>query len=667
MNKIILFIILVASGGVVFAQDTTSVQTQNLKEVVIQGKKDQDEEARATQLQASTEKLLSTLPEITMIKRGNYALEPTIRGLNAGQINMTIDGMQMFGACTDKMDVISSYIEPTNLEKIELSTSPDGNQSGSSIGGGINFSLMKAQLNAPKRWSGNVGLGYETNANYFQTLAKLQYSTSRWAILVNGIYRNADNYKASKGREIQFSQFEKWNAGINFVAALNENNHISIDYIQDEGYNIGYPALTMDVGYAKAYISGATHTYTNYSGILRSLETKVFFNYIDHTMDDTKRPAEMVPMHMDMPGTSRTFGLNSTADLRLPKNHLLSLHVNAYQNDLHAEMTMYPDVGADMFMLTVPDGRRRTAGLTISDKWIINNQWYLNFGGRVEYNGSDVTTEIGRQTVTSFYTEDPTNHRMTGNVFGQVDYKINRNVGLYAGANYAQRPPSIQEMYGFYLFNRVDNYDYIGNPDIKNEASINGNIGTKITYEKVAVRVEGFVNSFTNYITGIVLDEFSNMAPGATGVKQFSNISGALLTGGELSVKYQPWKFLTFQSINSYTYGVDNDGHFLPYIPPFKSVNSLTYNLKDYLFSLEYVGALAQNKVSTERYGENTTPGFSLLNFSVHKHFVLKNNLGLHAEISAENILDTPYYEHLDVMKIERQGLNFIFRLTFVF
>src|SRR5690554_1937813 len=667
MKKSLFFLTLVVTSGVVFSQDDTLTSAQNYKEIVIQGQKKKNKDKTALQLQASTDKLLSTTPGITLIKRGNFALEPTIRGLNAGQINMTIDDMQMFGACTDRMDPISSYIEPTNLEKMQLSTTPDENQTGSAVGGGINFSLMKAQLDAPTRISGKFGAGYQTNANNIQTLGTFQYSTKRWALLVNGIYRKADNYHAANRKEILFSQFEKWNAGVNLVVALNEKNRIYLDYIQDEGYDIGYPALTMDVGFAKAYISALTHRYESKSSVLRSIETKVFFNFIDHAMDDTKRPAELVPMHMDMPGTSRTYGMFSKAQLLLNPKHLMTVQINAFQNDLHAEMTMYPDVGSDMFMLTVPDGQRRTVGLTVADKWMPKSNFKVSYGGRLDYNISNITTEIGRQTLTSFYNGEAYQARITGNLFAQLDYKLTKHLGVFGGLSYGQRAPSLQELYGFYLFNRVDNHDYIGNPDIKNEASVNGNIGTNLKYEKFAVSFEVFANSFQNYITGLFLPSFSSMTIGADGVKQFDNISSALLTGGELTLKWNPIEKLTVQSVNSYTYGIDEKGGYLPYIPPFKSVNTAIYDLKGYKIRAENVGAFAQNNVNTERYGEGKTPAFNLLNIAVQKHFELKNTKAIHAEVGVENIFDTPYYEHLDVMKIQRQGLNFVIRTTFVF
>ena len=44
-----------------------------------------------------------------MVKRGSYAWEPLINGMATERTVITIDGMRIFGACTDKMDPITSY------------------------------------------------------------------------------------------------------------------------------------------------------------------------------------------------------------------------------------------------------------------------------------------------------------------------------------------------------------------------------------------------------------------------------------------------------------------------------------------------------------------------------------------------------------------------------
>lgn len=69
---------------------------------------------------SSTEDIMSRMEGVNLIRRGAFGMEPTLRSYSAGQINMTVNGMRMYGACTDKMDPIYSYIEPGNLSKLQV-------------------------------------------------------------------------------------------------------------------------------------------------------------------------------------------------------------------------------------------------------------------------------------------------------------------------------------------------------------------------------------------------------------------------------------------------------------------------------------------------------------------------------------------------------------------
>lgn len=70
--------------------------------------------------------------------------------------------------------------------------------------------------------------------------------------------------------------------------------------IFDRAKDVGYPALPMDVSRARAAIASVQHLVENIAPVLRSWETKLYYNNVLHEMDDTKRP--VVPIHMDMPG-----------------------------------------------------------------------------------------------------------------------------------------------------------------------------------------------------------------------------------------------------------------------------------------------------------------------------------------------------------------------------
>jgi iron complex outermembrane receptor protein len=49
-------------------------------------------------------------------------------------------------------------------------------------------------------------------------------------------------------------------------------------------------------------------------GLVKVWDTKVYFNAVEHYMDDTTRPENLV--HMDMPGWSTTYGLLSKINLQ---------------------------------------------------------------------------------------------------------------------------------------------------------------------------------------------------------------------------------------------------------------------------------------------------------------------------------------------------------------
>lgn len=665
MKDKILWILFFSGSPWIFAQTDTTDRKKELilQEVTVKGTGSASEPT--TDLQQQTDKVISGMSGITLIKRGNYAQEPTIRGLNAGQINTTIDGMHLFGACTDRMDPISSYVEPNNLSSIRLNLDPNEDQQGSHASS-LDFKLMKATPGADRVWSGKAGVGFETNALARQSLASIQYSRSRLAFQVNGIYREAENYRAGNNVLIPFSYYQKWNVGAGFTGIITEHHRLVGSYLQDNGKDIGYPALTMDVAFANAKIGSLAHLYDNAGKKLFRWESKIYGNYIDHAMDDTKRPAELVPMHMDMPGTSRTMGFYSGGTLRLGKMNFLYLKVNGYQNDLHAEMTMYPENGNEMFMLTIPDARRSVLGFNASDKHYYKNGSQLSVGGRVELVRSEITTPLGRQTLTSMYSGDPDKIQWLYNAYARFERKIGKRSEIQFGTSYALRNPTLQEMYGFYLYNRVDAHDYLGNPDLKPESSVNCSVGGKISDDKWVVSGQLFAYFFSNYISGERLEDYSVMTIGGAGVKHYVNLSNAMIYGGELLFQWKITEKVLVESSNAVSIGSDDQHDPLPFIPPFRSTNKIQYDLKGYRFKLESVAALAQQRISTFKYGETATPGFVVLHAGVSKKYSFSGKI-LQAGFTIENIMDTPYYEHLDIMKIQRQGRNCIIHVTYVF
>ena len=136
--KKILFLLLL-NGLVSFAQEQKdTLVPKDLKEVIIIGKKAKIHEKQSKSL-ASIDEFLDKASQVDLIKRGAYAWEPIINNMATERTLITIDGMRIFGACTDKMDPITSYVEVSNLSEATIHSGQQGSCFGSTIGGAIDL------------------------------------------------------------------------------------------------------------------------------------------------------------------------------------------------------------------------------------------------------------------------------------------------------------------------------------------------------------------------------------------------------------------------------------------------------------------------------------------------------------------------------------------------
>ena len=114
------------------------ITPKDLKEVIVIGKKSQLYQKQAKPL-ATIDEYLQQSTKVDMIRRGSYAWEPMINNMTTERTLVTIDGMRIFGACTDKMDPITSYVEVSNLSEATIKSGQQGACHGATIGGSIDL------------------------------------------------------------------------------------------------------------------------------------------------------------------------------------------------------------------------------------------------------------------------------------------------------------------------------------------------------------------------------------------------------------------------------------------------------------------------------------------------------------------------------------------------
>ena len=250
MRKIIFVVFFSSISSYVFAQQTKqdSLVPILIQEIIVIGKKTTISEKQSKPL-TSIDDYLQKSAKVDMIKRGAYAWEPIINSMPTERTLITIDGMRIFGACTDKMDPVTSYVEVSNLSEATISSGQEGACFGNTIGGSID--LKRNQNNfGNQKWNFNLNSGIETNNQQKIIGTAVNYADSLEYVDADFMLRNAENYKAGNNREILFSQFKKMNFSVTSGFKLTKNKWIEGSLIYDKATDVGYPALPMDVSLA---------------------------------------------------------------------------------------------------------------------------------------------------------------------------------------------------------------------------------------------------------------------------------------------------------------------------------------------------------------------------------------------------------------------------------
>ncbi|MDR2086175.1 MAG: hypothetical protein LBP72_03260 [Dysgonamonadaceae bacterium] len=664
-----------------FSQSNDSIATPiEIEEIVITVKTGFNPN-RQVKSSASLDEYLQQSEKVQLVKRGSYAWEPAINSMTTERISVTIDGMKIFCACTDRMDPITSYVETSNLSKVNVGSGfGDNPQATNSIGGSMNLLLNKAGF-GDNEWELRANTGYETNGNTQAYSADGSFS-GQWFYANAGFsHRRSGNYQAGGGEEVRYSQYAKNNAFTNFGFLPRRGHTIEGTVIYDLARDVGYPALLMDVATAEGFITSLSYRRESFSPIFNKWETKAYYNRIRHIMDDTRREEVIngAQMHMDMPGTSITGGIYSTLTGSRGR-HNFTANFDAYHNRSAAEMTMYPldPAHPPMFMLTWGDVRTFNSGLALSNETSIDRHNTVRISAKASLQRSGMHDKAGFKMLQTYYPglnpyagrflwKQPNTvlwdlsgryfavDRFLWNVSGKYLYK-KESWELSGGGGYGSRAPSVSEAYGYFLYNTFDGYDYLGNPGLTNEESLEGNASLTWRNHSLHVKLDGSLFYFTAYIIGKPDDRLHHMTAGATGVKVYQNLPHATIFNTSLTLKYRFLQYFQWRNRLSYAIGRDDKNAPLPLISPFGGETALHFSAYHFTAETSLHGATPQTDFSPE-YGEDRTPGYVIANLSAGYEWRVKDVI-LHLKSGIENLFDKNYSTASDWNNIPRKGRN---------
>ncbi|MDH5357985.1 MAG: TonB-dependent receptor [Gammaproteobacteria bacterium] len=299
-----------------------------------------------------TAQLLDGLPGVSLYGAGGVSSLPALHGLADDRLRIKVDGMDLVSACANHMNPPLSYINPANVDNIQLyaGLSPVS-MGGDSIGGTILVeSTPPAFAQSPDEvlTKGELGAYYRSNGDVRGGNISTSLATDHLSINYNGSTAKANNYSAGDdfkpagsaasdrgyldGDEVGSSSYESNNHSIG--VALHQDNHLlqlKLGY-QNIPYQ-GWPNQRMDMVENKSNQVNLMYKVTFDWGLL---ETALYSEKTHHKMQfgEDKQYLYGTASGMPMETEGDNVGFSLKTEITLSEHDLVRLGTDIQQYKL---------------------------------------------------------------------------------------------------------------------------------------------------------------------------------------------------------------------------------------------------------------------------------------------------------------------------------------------
>ena len=508
-----------------------------------------------------------------------------------------------------------------------------------------------------------------------------QLSGNRW---------NYNNYRDGDGNYFK-SAFKKYNYSGKIGGNFKDKYEFMFGVTQSH-HEVLFPALPMDETDDNSILTYAEYKYNPRKEVLETVCLKAYQSYVRHIMDNKNRPnSDTVTAVSDV--TAITTGARAESQINVLKGNLLfgiDYQIREKYGVRFKNMIMQPLLPVKTEVLWNDAVIENSAFFTEYLKQDENIELVLSARYDLNKGYSDTIKLMGAPNIMLLNNVDTRSKFNNFSFSGGITKKFTDEISLALSLGRVMRSPDMLERFIILLPVGFDFYDYLGNPQLKPETNNEADITLKYNH-KIAGSIE--LNLFACYVQSYIYGKI--LAPSqqmpltqfVKGVKQYQNGSEVSLGGFELSYALPEDMKLNVTASMAYTYAtvsksikhfisttenyqmeIQNDA--LNEIPPLEAHLNISYPFfgEKLLPNFSVRAVAPQNHVS-EAFYEPQTPGFYLLNCSLHYKF----NKYLNFNSGVNNILNKPYYEHLNrrvtnsVVKIYEPGRVFFINLVLTF
>ncbi|HNW98859.1 MAG TPA: TonB-dependent receptor [Bacteroidales bacterium] len=580
--------------------------------------------------------ILTKVPGVDMISKGNGVSKPVIRGLGMDNVVILNNGVRFENY--QYSDHHPLGIDEFGIEDVEIIKGPASLLYGSdAIGGVINF--IKEKPAAIGKIQGDYNLQLFSNSLGAENNLGIKGASKK---LFGGIRfgnkTNAD-YLQGGGNFVPNTRFNE----ISLKANGGYSSKIGI-FKMFYDYNQQKLGLAEDEPIEEITSRGRKNEiwYEQMNNHLLSSQNRIFLNKYKLEINAALQSADLIH-YADIDITEISMNLKTLTyetKLYLPSNEKSEYIIGIQglnqvnKNFNHAEVILLPDAHTDNY-----------SAFTLL-QYTVFKKLKLQTGIRYDYKL--ISTEAVGQTSDYNYREALNiNYNSFSGSIGTT-YNLSEKILFRTNFATAYRTPNLAEL----TSNGIHEIRYeLGNSSLSPQNAYETDMSMHYHVNDFTLDIAGFYNIINKYI--YISPTNDTIASGETIYKYMQ--SDAVLYGGETGIHFHPKKikWLHLESKFSTVTGKQINGNHLPYIPAKKLSFEIMAEkekisfLHDVFIKIISSTAFEQNDPSPE---EEEAPGYSLFNLGTGASIKSGKQM-ISLAFGVNNIFDKKYIDHLSTLK----------------
>ncbi|MDF1766421.1 MAG: TonB-dependent copper receptor [Gammaproteobacteria bacterium] len=618
---------------------------------------------------------LKTIPGFSVVRKGGSNGDPVMRGMAGSRLSMLVDGEMILGGCSGRMDPPTAYILPEAFDSIKVIKGPQSVQHGPGNSAGVVLFERSTERPEKSGWS-TTGSALGGSWGRHDEVVDTTFSSPEFTF--RGIATNAsqDNYEDGAGNEIH-SNFARWTTQVSLAWTPDDTTRLELSSARSDG----------EAAYADRGVDGSKFARENYNikftkrnltTHIESLDAQVYYNYVDHVMDnyslrDVVAGRTNVAMNPDRETSGGRLSMKLKPSPRTDVILGVDTQANTHTNRSSMNQTMMPYES----MARIQDAEFEQRGVFTELGFDIDARQRVVTGLRLDdWQVTDNRSEVFLSMMstapnpTAGLTVDDT---LTSGFLRYERVLDWRGANFFAGLGHSERFPDYWEMIA------KESTTSVSALEAESEKTTQLDVGIIYNSGPISGSASVFYNEISDFL--MIESGFAKQAAsmgmtmpmpmmdmGMTSTRLASVVRNidARSWGLEVDGQYafnDNWKAsMTLASVRGAN---DTDGRTLAQLPPIEGRVGLHYSNSNWTAGLLYRGLAEQTRVDIGRgniVGQDFGPTDSANILSLNGGWQPSAKVQVTAGV--DNLFDTEYAEHISRAGTAIPGFDQIARVN---